>query len=181
MLKRSFLIGSMLAAILAIFAFGNFFAYAPAPTPSSSPCNDPICYIVMYNLAFHLDAIIILSPNPGTGQNVTVSWYNNDTTDHTVTSGAGGVHDSLSIDQTVTPGTFFNLTITPALYNQILGVYPNGVLPYFCRIHYPYNGMAGTLTISTTQIPEFPGITILLTLALVACAVLVFMRKRKLL
>ena len=180
MLKRSFLIGSILTTALVVFAFGNFVAYAPVPTPSPSPCNDAICYIVMHSFAFHLNNITILSPNPITGQNVTVSWYNNDTTDHTVTTGTAPVHDSLPIDQLVTPGTFFNLTITPSLYNQIIALYPDGVLPYYCSIHY-LSGMTATLTISTTHIPEFSEFTLLLTIAFVSSGLLILVRKRRLL
>ncbi len=181
MLKRSFLMSLVLLAAVSLFTLGDLSAYAPVLAPSPSPCDDSVCYIFMNDFVFDLDNITILSPNPATGQNVTVCWYNNGSYAHSVVTGLPppDIPDGL-IDQIVTPGTFFNLTITPSFYSQILSIYPNGVLPYYCMFHYS-DDMTATLTISTTQIPEFPGTTMLLTLTLVACAVSIFMRKRKLL
>lgn len=162
-----------------LLAFGDFVAYAAAPIPSRSPCNGAVCYIVMDDFFFDFNNITILAPNPTTGQNVTVSWYNNGSYTHSVVSGLPppGIPDGF-IDQIVTPGTFFNLTITPSFYGQILNTYPSGVLPYYCMFHYS-DGMTATLTISAARIPEFSELTFLLTIAFVSCALVVFMRKKR--
>ena len=150
----------------------TFVESVQAHTPSSSPCSDPVCNIDIQDNSFSLAAITVPSPNTTTGQNVTVSWFNHGSFLHSVTTGPQvGLPDGI-IDHDVQPGTYFNLTLTQALYTQLIHKYPNGVVPYYCKYHYSL-GMAATLTISPIQVPEFSMPTLLLTITLLS-AIVVF-------
>jgi len=165
-----------LAVVTVVFIFTTLsWGVALAHTPSPNPCNDAVCYIDIRDNSFVLSAITILSPNPTTGDTVTVSWFNHGISLHSVTTGFFGSPDGI-IDRDVPPGTFYNLTITQSLYAQILSVYSNGVVPYYCKYHF---GMTATLTISTTPVPEFSPLTFLLTIALISIGFATLIRYRK--
>jgi len=63
------------------------------------------------------------------------------------------------------------------MYNRIMAKYPDGTVPYFCKIHYA-SGMVGEMTVTTTQVPEFPSILIL-PLFIIATLAAIFVLKKK--
>jgi plastocyanin len=150
-------------------------------TPSISPYNGTVCNIDIQDFSFNPSSITILSPNTGTGQNVMISWFNHGSYLHSITSGTPDIPDGL-IDVDIPPQSYYNLTITPVLYSEILTKYPNGTIPYFCSFHYSL-GMQAKLTISIAPGPElsFPIIFLffLLTIAFLSAIILGYTRYHK--
>jgi plastocyanin len=83
---------------------------------------------------------------PDTAQIVqgdSVVWTNNGTHQHTATSGAHGVPDSLWDSGYLNPGDMYGHK------------FPNvGSFPYFCKIHYPMNGMSGLIVVKSAGVEE---------------------------
>ncbi|RMW37627.1 MAG: hypothetical protein EA447_05370, partial [Nitrosopumilus sp.] len=75
----------------------------------------------------------------------TVTWYNQDSATHTVTSGvpASG-HDGVFDSSLISPGDFWSFTPDGSV---------SGTIPYFCSIH-PW--MIGELTVHSTTVSKIP-------------------------
>ena len=166
---------SIVANLILFIAFCTILLYsraALAHTPSPSVSNDAVSNVDIQDFSFNPSSLTVRPPNSQTGETVMISWFNHGANLHSVTSGTpAGTADGI-IDHNVAPGTFFNLTITQSLYNQIIAKYPNGALPYFCKYHYSIYGMTGTLTITGTPIPEFSLPSFLLTVSLISIILL---------
>lgn len=76
-------------------------------------------------------------------QGDSVVWTNNAGSPHTTTSGAGGVPDSLWDSGTLNPGQSYGRR-----FSQV------GDFPYYCKIHYPMNHMAGLIRVHSAGIEE---------------------------
>jgi len=169
MLKRGFVVLVIVAAVVAVSLLQ---VTVLAHTPSPSPCNDPICNIDIRDNFFQLASITIRPPNPSTGQSVKIVWQNHGIAIHSVTTGTG-TPDGI-IDHTLSPGAIYELNMTQSLYNSLHAIYPNDVIPYYCRFHF---GMTATLTIAGAPIPEFSLPTLLLTIAIASIVLLFLMRR----
>lgn len=75
----------------------------------------------------------------------TVMWRNDDTMDHTSTSGSGGVPDGLWDSGNMAPGDTFSFTFTSA-----------GMFDYYCEYH---SNMIGRITVidATATVQQLPG------------------------
>jgi plastocyanin len=157
--------------LVAVFMILSYSKAAFAHTPSPSVNNDAVANVDIQDFSFNPSSLTVRPPNNQTGETVMISWFNHGANVHSVTSGTpAGTADGI-IDHSVSPGTFYNLTITQSLYNQIIAKYPSGALPYFCKYHYSY-GMTATLTVAGTPIPEFSLPSFLLTVSLISIILL---------
>jgi len=66
--------------------------------------------------------------------------------------------------------------MTQSLYNSLHALYPNDVIPYYCKFH---SGMDATLTIAGEPISEFSMSTFLLTLTIVSVVLLAIIVKHQ--
>ena len=146
-----------------------------AHTPSPSVDNDAVANVDVTDFSFNPSSLTVRPPNSQTGDTVMISWFNHASSLHSVVSGSSGAPDGI-IDHDIAPGTFYNLTITQSLYNQIIAQYPSGAMPYYCKYHTFY-GMTGTLTITGTPIPEFSLPTFLLTVSLISIVLLAIIKR----
>lgn len=172
MSKRNFLVLAIFVAAFVVFSYNGV---ALAHTPSPPICNDAVCNIDLHDSYFELDNVTIRPPNNVTGESVTVVWENHGSFSHTVTSGMRGSPDGI-FDQVLSSGDTFQLEINQSVYDQLLSLYSDGVVPYYCRFH---SGMDATLTIAGEPIPEFSLPTFLLTLAIFSVLLLLVVRSRK--
>jgi len=143
---------------LAILLYGNF-RIASAVSPSAS--NGPVVSVSIVDYSFNPQSITVGSPNTTSGAFATIVWKNNGAYDHTVTSGTPpGTPDGLFNSGTLSPGQTYTLEINQSMYSSILAKYSDGVVPYYCSFHYAL-AMTGQITVTTTQVPEFPSFLIL--------------------
>ncbi|HUB05806.1 MAG TPA: plastocyanin/azurin family copper-binding protein [Myxococcales bacterium] len=91
-------------------------------------------------VAVSLRSLTYQPANETVNQGMTITWTNDDTVLHTVTSGPPGQPDG-RFDEQLPPGASFSYTFkSPGSY------------PYFCRIHYTM-GMVGSVTVAPTANP----------------------------
>lgn len=172
MSKRNFLI---LAIFVAVFVISFYEGVALAHPPSNPICNDATCNIDLHNSYFEPASITIRPPNNATGESVTLVWENHGSFDHTVTSGTRGSPDG-TFDQVLSFGDTFQLEINQSVYDQLINLYPDGTVPYYCKIH---STMDATLTVAGEPIPEFSLSAFLLIIVIISVLLLMFMRFRK--
>jgi len=151
---------TLIASALLLSASFFIFSVNPAEahTPSPSICNDSTCNIDVRDNVFQPTSLSIRQPD--SSGNVTLVWQNHGVVTHTVTSGTVGSPDGI-FDQLLSPGQTFQLVIDVVKYNQILSRYSNGVLPYYCKLHF---GMSATLTIRAEPQPQ-PTLSVTVTVS----------------
>ncbi len=101
---------------------------AAAPTLESTPSTTTGSAVSIVNTSFEPNAITV---HVGT----VVTWTNNDSIQHTVTSGIPNSPSGLFDSGTLNPGQGFSFTFTSV-----------GTFPYYCRIHGA--AMTGTVTVT---------------------------------
>ena len=147
LMKAEFALIMIFTLSLAFYLYG---APVLAHTPSPAECNDAICNVDLRDNTFQPASLSIMEPSAVSGQTVTIVWQNHGLLTHTVTSGQRNAPDGI-FDRTLSPGQSFQLVIDQNLYSQILARYPNGVIPYYCSLHF---GMDATLTIRASTPPQ---------------------------
>jgi len=158
-LKINKIIGTTIVVIsLALVLYSNF---RIASAFSLSASNGPVVKVSIVDDSFNPQSITVGSPNSTSGAFATIVWTNNGANQHTVTSGTPpGTPDGLFNSGTLNPGQNYTLQISQSMYSSILAKYPNGTVPYYCRFHYTF-GMTGKITVTPTQVPEFPSFLML--------------------
>lgn len=158
------------------------FLYTGLAFVSAAPsiASGPITTVSIVDDAFNPEAIVVGAPNTTSGEFATIVWTNNGVLEHTVTSGDGttGTPDGLFNSGLLSPGSTFTLQVNQTMYNSIIAKYPDGFVHYYCSIHFSI-GMVGSISVSSTQVPEFSSLTLLLTFTVISVILMHTLRAKR--